>query len=114
MICELDTTDLKYYQDSLEYDGNIIIPSDCSIPNGSAYFVSGVSDLLHNGEHSVRDIIEHYYMTYGVDSYQFNTLIQQLTTDKKIVEIVIDNTPPDIPDIQPPVNRYPLYSDTGI
>ncbi|MDG6229853.1 MAG: hypothetical protein QCH96_07800, partial [Candidatus Thermoplasmatota archaeon] len=68
MICELDTTDLKYYQDSLEYDGNIIIPSDCSIPNGSAYFVSGVSDLLHNGEHSIRDIIEHYYMTYGVDS----------------------------------------------
>jgi uncharacterized repeat protein (TIGR01451 family) len=103
IICPLNVQNLQYNLESYEYDGDIIIPDDCPILDGSAYFVSGVSDALGNGFESIKNQIQEYYTVYGPDSSQFNNLLQQLTTDKKIIEIVIDNTPPDGPDTQPPV-----------
>jgi len=100
-ICPLDTTDFHYDEASFEYDGEVVIPSDCSIPDGSAYFVSGSFDRLNNGKGMIKNQIQHYYEKYGPSSNQFTQLIDQLLDENKILEIVIDNTPPE--DDEPPI-----------
>jgi hypothetical protein len=49
----------------------------------------------------IKDQIQHYYELYGPSSNQFTQLIDQLLDENKILEIVIDNTPPE--DGEPPI-----------
>jgi len=102
-ICQLEIDYLYYQENSFEYNGYVTIPSDCSIPDGSAYFVGGAFDALNNGKHVVKNIIEEYYDKYGPDSYQFTTLIAELKQDEHIVEIVMDSDPPSGQDSEPPI-----------
>ncbi len=103
MVCELDTTSFTYKQNSEEFDGDITIPIDCDIPDGSAYFVGGSADALGNGKGQIKDKIINYYQKYGQDSTQLQSLLDQLIDEQKIVQIVIDNTPPEEPDSDPPI-----------
>ncbi len=102
-ICQLEIDYLYYQENSFEYNGYVTIPNDCSIPDGSAYFVGGAFDALNNGKHSVKNKIDEYYHKYGPESNQFTTLISQLKQDEHIVEIVLDSDTPSGPDTDPPV-----------
>lgn len=112
-VCQLEIDYLYYQENSFEYNGYVTIPNDCSIPDGSAYFVGGAFDALNNGKHSVKNKIDEYYHKYGPESNQFTTLIAQLKQDEHIVEIVMDSDPPSGQDSEPPIVKIvqPIHGE---
>jgi hypothetical protein len=94
-LCKLETDDFIYDHTSNEYDGNIKVPDDCTIPDGSAYLVGGAIDALGNGKHQIKKMIEQYYYTYGSASTMFHNLISDLLDTKQIIEIAIDSNEPE-------------------
>ena len=111
-ITILDSTNFLYDSASHEYIGNLVIPDPSGIPDGAVLFVAGGEDNVGNGGNSILTLIHSYWLQYIAQGGPpivevFADWLADFISDRNIVVIGIDNTPPQV-DITQPIDNQLL------
>jgi Big-like domain-containing protein len=103
-IIELETENFLYDAASHEYIGNVKIPIDANITDGSCLFVVGSEDRLGNNWTSIHELVHAYIIQALAECGPYENCVMgfladvlvDFIADRNIVFVGIDGTPPEV------------------